>query len=72
MRQFTPRQPPADIRITPQEFKPDADMSLKHDDSYARALQYDYEQLILTPRKTMQGHPNHTKLQYSLNFQLMK
>ena len=41
MRQFTPRQPPADIRITPQEYKPDPDVSLKHDDLYARAWEYD-------------------------------
>ena len=44
MRQFTPRQPPADVRITPQEYKPDRDVSLKHDDLYARAWEYDYEQ----------------------------
>ena len=32
MRQFPPRQPPADIRITPQEYKPDLEVSLKHQD----------------------------------------
>ena len=36
MRQFTPRQTPADIRITPQEWKPDPNLSLKRDDLYAR------------------------------------
>ena len=46
MRQFTPRQPPADIRITPQEGKPDAEVSLKHDDLYARAWECDYEQPV--------------------------
>ena len=46
MRQFTPRQPPADIRNTPQEYKPDPDLSLEHDDLYARAWEYDYEQPI--------------------------
>ena len=35
-RQFTHRQTPPDIRITPQEWKPDLEMSLKHDDLYAR------------------------------------
>ena len=37
MRQFTSRQPPADIRITPQEHKPDPEKGLKHDGLYARA-----------------------------------
>ena len=46
MRQFTPHQPPADIRIKPQENKPDPDMTLNHDDLYARAWDHDYEQPI--------------------------
>ena len=46
MRQFAPRQPPADIRITPQKWKPDPEVSLKHDDLYARAWECDYEQPI--------------------------
>ena len=46
IRQFTPRQLPADIRITLQEYKPDPDVSLEHYDLYARALEYDYEQPI--------------------------
>ena len=46
MRQFTPRQPPADIGVKPQEFKPDPEVSLNHDDLYAKALEYDYEQPI--------------------------
>ena len=37
MRQLTTRQPPPDIRITPQERKPDPEVSLKRDDLYARA-----------------------------------
>ena len=43
VRRFSPRQPPADIRITPQEYKPDPDVKLKHDDLYGRAWKYDYE-----------------------------
>ena len=43
MRQLTPHQPPAEIRITPQVYKPDPDVSLKHDDLYARAWECDYE-----------------------------
>ena len=40
---FTTRQHPADIRITPQERKPDPEVNLKHDDLYARAWEYEYE-----------------------------
>ena len=46
MRQFTPREPPADIRVKPQEHKTDPVVSLNHDDLYARAWEYDYEQPI--------------------------
>ena len=37
MRQFTPRQHPADMRTVPQEWKLDSEVSIKHDDLYARA-----------------------------------
>ena len=43
MRQFTPRHPLPDIRITPQEWKPDPEVSLKHDDLYAGAWECEYE-----------------------------
>ena len=46
MRQFTPRQPPADIRFNPHEYKPDPEVSINHDDLYARAWEYHYEQPI--------------------------
>ena len=44
MRQFTPHQTPADIRITPQKWKLDREVSLKHDDLYARAWECENEQ----------------------------
>ena len=44
MRQFTPRQPPADKPVKPQEYKSDPEVSLNHDDLYARAWEYDYDQ----------------------------
>ena len=44
MRQFAPHQPPTDIPVKPQEYKSDPEVSLNHDDSYARAWEYDYEQ----------------------------
>ena len=46
MRKFTPRQPPADIPIKPQEYKSDPEMSLNHEDLYARAWEYDFEKPI--------------------------
>ena len=46
MRQFTPRQPPADITVKPQEYKSDPEVSLNHDDFYARAWEYDFEQPV--------------------------
>ena len=46
MRQFTPHQPPADITVKPQEYKSDPEVSLNHDDLYARAWECDYEQPI--------------------------
>ena len=58
MLQFTPRQPPADIRILPKDFKPDRDVSLKHDDLYARAWEYDYEQPNFDAEKNNATPPN--------------
>ena len=46
MRQFTPRLPPAEITVNPQEYKSDPKVSLNHDDLYARAWECDYEQPI--------------------------
>ena len=46
MRQFIPRQAPADIPAKPQEYKSDPEMSLNHDDLYATAWEYVYEQPI--------------------------
>ena len=42
-RQFTPRQSLPDIRITPQEWKPDTQVSIKYDNLYARAWDCEYE-----------------------------
>ena len=46
MRQFTPRQPPADIRVSQHEYKPDPEVSINHDDLYARVWEHHYEQPI--------------------------
>ena len=63
MRQFKPRQPPADIRITPQENKPEPEVSLKHDDLYPRAWKYDYEQLIFETENNTATPPNPQEIQ---------
>ena len=43
MRLFTPRQPPPDKGMTPQERKTDPELSIKHDDLYGRAWECEYE-----------------------------
>ena len=58
MRQFTPHQSPANIRLTPPEYKPDPDVSLKDDDLYARAWEYDYEQPIFDAENNNVTPPN--------------
>ena len=62
MRQFTPRQPRAYIRITPQECKPDPDVSLKHEDLYARSWECDYEQPTFDTEKNNVTPPNSTEI----------
>ena len=57
MRQFTPRQPPADIQITPQECKLDPDVRLKHDYLYDRAWECEYEQPIFDAEKNIATPP---------------
>ena len=58
MRQFTPRQPPADTPIKPQDYKSDPEVSLHHDDLYARALGYDFEQPIFDAENDKAVPPN--------------
>ena len=58
MRQFTPRQPPVDIRVKPQDYKPDPEVSPQHDDLYARAWEYDYEQPIFDTENNNVTPPN--------------
>ena len=58
MRQFTPRQPPADITVKPQDYKSDREVSLHHDDLYARAWEYDFEQPIFDAENDKVAPPN--------------
>ena len=58
IRQFTPRQPPADITVKPQEYKSDPEVSLNHDDLYAGAWEYDFEQPIFDGENDKAAPPN--------------
>ena len=58
MRQFTPRQPPADIQFKPEEYKSDPEVSLHHDDLYARAWEYDSDQPIFDAENDKAAPPN--------------
>ena len=58
MRQVTPRQPPADITVKPQDYKSDPEVSLNHDDSYARAWEYEFEQPIFDAENDRAAPPN--------------
>ena len=57
MRQFTPRQPPADIAFKPQVYKSDPEMSFHHDDLYAGAWEYDFEQPIFDAKNDKAAPP---------------
>ena len=58
MRQFPPRQPPTDTPVKPQEYKSDPEVSLNHDDLYARAWEYDFEQPIFDAENDNAAPPN--------------
>ena len=57
-RQFTNRQPLPDIQITPQEWKPDSEMSTKNDDLYARTWQCEIERPIFDAENNNVTPPN--------------
>ena len=62
MRRFTPRQPPGDIRVNPHEYKPDPEVSINHDDLYARAWEYHYEQPIFDAGNDNSVSPNQPEI----------
>ena len=68
MRQFRPRQPPADIPVKPQEYKSDIEVSLNHDDLYARAWEYDYEQPIFDAENSNTAPPNPQEIPVQSDF----
>ena len=68
MRQFTPRQPPADITVKPQEYKSDPEMSLHHNDLYAGAWEYDYDQPTFDNENDNAVPPNLPEIPVQSNF----
>ena len=62
MRQFTPRQPPANVRVNPHEYKPDPEVSVNHDDLYARAWEHHYEQPIFDVENDNSVPPNQPEI----------
>ena len=46
LRQFTPRQPLADILVTQREWQPDPEVVITHDDLYARVWECEYDEPI--------------------------
>ena len=68
IRQFTLRQPPADIAVKRQEYKPDPEVSLHHDDLYAKAWEYDYEQPIFDAENNNAAPPNPQEIPVQSDF----
>ena len=68
MRQFTPHQPPADITVKPQDFKFDLEVSLNHDDLYARAWEYDFEQPIFDAENDNEAQTNSQEIPVQSDF----
>ena len=58
MRQFTTQQPPPDIRITPQEWKPVTEKGLEHDDLYARAWECAYQEPVFDAKNNNATPPS--------------
>ena len=60
LRLFTPGHPIPDVWITPREWKPDLDVTIKHDDLYARAPECEYEKPTFDSDKDRPNIPNST------------
>ena len=58
LRQFTPRQPIPDTPVTPREWQPDPEVTIKHDDLYARAWECEYDKPIFDSDRDNMVKPN--------------
>ena len=72
MRQFTPRQPPADITVKPREYKSDPEVSLNYDDLYASAWEYDFEQPVFDAENDNVAPPNSQEIPVKSEFSMEK
>ena len=70
MRQFTPRQPPADITVKPEEYKSDPEVSLNHDDLHARAWEYDFEQPFFDAENDYEAPTNSQEVPMQSDFSM--
>ena len=68
MRQFTPRQPPADITVKPQDYKSDPEVNINHDDLYARAWEFEFEQPIFDAENDNAAPPNPREIPVQSDF----
>ena len=68
MRQFAPREPPADIQVKSQEYKSDPEVSLNHDDLYEKAWEYDYEQPNFDSDNNTAAPPNSQEIPIKSDF----
>ena len=68
MRQLRPRQPPADITVNPQKYKSDPEVSLNHDDLFARAWEYDFEHPIFDAENDNEAPTNLQELPLQFDY----
>ena len=62
MRHFTPSQPPADITVKPHEYNSDPEVSINHDDLYARTWECDFEHPIFDAENDNAAPPNQQEI----------
>ena len=68
MRQFTPHLPPADTTVKPQDYNSDPEVSPNHDDSYAGAWEYDFEQPIFDAENDNEAPTNSQEIPVQSDF----
>ena len=64
---FTPKEPILDEQNTPQEWKSDREVIIKHDDLYARAWESDFGKLIFDIEPNQPSPPNPCKVMVKTN-----
>ena len=66
LRQFTPKEPLHDVQITPEKFKTNQEVIIKHDDLYARAWDCDCERTLFDANDVIRRSPIRAKKKYDL------